>query len=181
MNYSKIVYFDSFNARGLSTVLWVSGCEHHCKNCFNQSTWDFNNGKLFTNKESDNIVESLKHPRVSNFVISGGDPLHPYNIKEITKLCKKIKDNEITVDIIVYTGYLAEELIEREDFKDLMPYIDFIIDGPYIQELATKIIDYRGSTNQRCIGIKKDYSSNSYNLINISDLYFKEEKENNDK
>ena len=121
MNYSKIVYFDSFNARGLSTVLWVSGCEHHCKNCFNQSTWDFNNGKLFTSKEINDIIESLKQPYIRNFVISGGDPLHPNNIIEITKLCKKIRENGIDSNIIIYTGYLAEELIEREDFKNLMP------------------------------------------------------------
>ena len=173
MNYSKIVYFDSFNARGLSTVLWVSGCEHHCKNCFNQSTWDFNNGKLFTSKEINNIIESLKQPYIKNFVISGGDPLHPNNIIEITKLCKKIRENEIDSNIIIYTGYLAEELIEREDFKSLMPYINYIVDGPYIETLPTKTVDYRGSTNQRCLNIKKDYN-NTYILIDISDMYFKE-------
>lgn len=173
MNYSKIVYFDSFNARGLSTVLWVSGCEHHCKNCFNQSTWDFNNGKLFTNKEINDIIESLKQPYIKNFVISGGDPLHPNNIIEITKLCKKIRENKIDSNIIIYTGYIAEELVEREDFKNLMPYINYIVDGPYIETLPTKIVDYRGSTNQRCLKVKKDYN-NTYILIDISDKYFKE-------
>ena len=173
MNYSKIVYFDSFNARGLSTVLWVSGCVHHCKNCFNQSTWDFNNGKLFTSKEINDIIESLKQPYIKNFVISGGDPLHPNNIIEITKLCKKIRENGIDSNIIIYTGYLAEELIEREDFKSLMPYINYIVDGPYIETLPTKTVDYRGSTNQRCLNIKKDYN-NTYILIDISDKYSKE-------
>lgn len=173
MNYSKIVYFDSFNARGLSTVLWVSGCEHHCKNCFNQLTWDFNNGKLFTSKEINDIIESLKQPYIKNFVISGGDPLHPHNIIEITKLCKKIRENGIDSNIIIYTGYLAEELIEREDFKNLMPYINYIVDGPYIETLPTKTVDYRGSTNQRCLKVKKD-CNNTCILIDISDIYFKE-------
>lgn len=174
MNYSKIIYYDSFNARGLSTVLWVSGCEHYCKNCFNQSTWKFNNGELFTSKIANEIIESLEKPYIKNFVISGGDPLHPNNIKEITRLCKKIRDNGIKSNIIVYTGYLIEELVKRDDFQELIPYITFIIDGPYKEELPTKTVDYRGSTNQRCIKIEQNSHTDEYILTNISDTYFKE-------
>ena len=167
MNYNKIIYFDTANTRGLSTVLFVQGCTNNCKNCHNPETHNFSSGIPFTKEIENKIIESLKNPHIKNFVISGGDPCHPNNIKDVRRLCQKIKDYNIDVNIIIYTGYVVEELNKRTDFKELIPYIDILIDGPYIQELATKEIDYRGSINQRC------WSCNN-TLVDISKSYFNE-------
>ena len=167
MNYNKIIYFDTANARGLSTVLFVQGCTNNCKNCHNPETHNFSGGTPFTKEIENKIIESLKNPHIKNFVISGGDPCHPNNIKDVRQLCQKIKEENIDINIIVYTGYIIEELNKRTDFKELVPYIDILIDGPYIQELATKGIDYRGSINQRC------WSCNN-TLVDISKSYFNE-------
>lgn len=174
MNYGKIIYYDTANARGLSTVLFVSGCTNNCKGCHNLEAQDFNYGKPFTKEVEDKIIQSLKNSHVKNLVISGGDPLHPNNIEAVTNFCERVKiETCFDAKIIVYTGYLMENLWADQKYKKLFALIDKLIDGPYIKELATKQLDYRGSRNQRCWNLFT--TENCLRVkADISEWYFKE-------
>lgn len=174
MNYAKIIYFDTGNAPGLSTVLFVSGCENYCDGCHNKETWDFNYGKPFTDKEEEEIIKSLDNPHIKNLVITGGDPCHPRNIETIIDLCRKVREKYPIINIIVYTGYTLEELNEREDNStELFCLINFLIDGKFDKNKPTKQLDYRGSTNQRCIGVTHT-SIGEPVFMDCSSYYFKE-------
>lgn len=132
------------NGDGLRVVLWVAGCEHHCKNCQNPITWDINGGLELTLHEVKEIFLELRKPHVSGITFSGGDPLHPMNREEIFLLAKWIKSKFPDKTIWLYTGYLFEQV------KDLpvMEYIDVLVDGPFIQDLADVTYKWAGSTNQ---------------------------------
>jgi anaerobic ribonucleoside-triphosphate reductase activating protein len=169
MNYGKIIYFDTANARGLSTVLFISGCTNHCEGCHNKETWDFNYGYPFTKKEEDNIITSLKNPHVKNLVISGGDPCHLKNIDTITTFLFKIRMEIPNINIIVYTGYTYEEIKDNSKYKNFFSLINYLIDGRYDKTKPTKGLDYRGSTNQRA------FSFFNSECIDVSEEYFKGE------
>jgi anaerobic ribonucleoside-triphosphate reductase activating protein len=177
MNYSKVLYFDTANSHGLSTTLWVSGCEQHCEDCFNSETWDFNAGKLFDKSIEDKIIESLKNPHIKNFVLLGGDPCHPRNLDTVTKFCREIRDNDDIknrkepLQIIVYTGFTLENFLKIDNAIDFLQLIDIMIDGRYDKSRPTKILDFRGSTNQQAY----KFYDNGLNWENISKEYFKEE------
>lgn len=171
MNYGKIIYYDTANARGLSTVLFVSGCTNKCDGCHNKETWDFNYGQPFTDKEKNEIIKSLKNPYIKNFVISGGDPCHLRNIIEIINLCKEIREQRIDINIIVYTGYEIDSLWNRIGYTELFELIDYLIDGKYDKLLPVKSLDYRGSTNQKCWTFKIEEGKRQ--KIDVSKYYFK--------
>ena len=174
MNYAKIIYFDTANAPGLSTVLFVSGCENYCDGCHNKETWDFNYGKPFTKEEENKIINSLKNPHIKNFVISGGDPCHPKNIETIIKLCKEVRKECPLINIVVYTGYTLEEITNRKDNSfELLNLINLLIDGKFDKNKPTKQLDYRGSTNQRCIGCIHLFEYLTI-FMDCSQYYFKE-------
>lgn len=170
MNYSKIIYYDTANAHGLSTVLFVSGCNHHCDGCHNPETWNKENGELFTLKVLNEIIESLKKPYIKNFVISGGDPLALYNRKVVLTICKWVKRQVPDINIIVYTGYKIEHLPSY--YCDLLfPFIDYLIDGEFDKALKPEKLELRGSVNQRCWQIIHS-TKNNYKKFDISDEYF---------
>lgn len=171
MNYGKIIYYDTANARGLSTVLFVSGCTNKCEGCHNSETWDFNYGKVFNEEVKNKVIDSLKNPHIKNLVLTGGDPCHIKNIKEIISLCREIRKENIDINIIVYTGYTKEVLEKREEGKELFTLINYLIDGKYIKKLATKQLDYRGSTNQKCWSFEKN--NDIIKSIDYTNNYFK--------
>lgn len=167
MNYSKIIYYDTANARGLSTVLFVSGCNHFCPKCFNKETWAFDAGKLFTEKEEEQIIDSLKKPFTDNLVISGGDPFMPLNIKTVLNFVSHVKDS-VDTNIIVYTGFTMEEIKQFDDFSEINNgKINYIIDGEFKEDLVSPILDFRGSLNQ------KAWKFNGKEFENVSTNYFK--------
>lgn len=155
MNYHNILHDDMRNGDGLRVVLFVAGCEHHCPGCHNPITHDINGGIEFSQDEVDEIVHELGKDYISGITISGGDPLHPENRYEITRLCSYLKWCAPDKTIWMYTGYLYE------DVKRLivMRYIDVLIDGPFIQELADVNYKWAGSRNQRVIDVKKSRPS----------------------
>lgn len=147
MNYARIIYNDTANGEGVRTTLFVSGCRHHCKGCFNQEAWDFNYGQPFTEEIKEQIIESLKPDYISGITFLGGEPLEPENVEELTKLAREIKTKLPNKTIWCYTGSLYEEV------KDLpiMKYIDVLVDGPFVEELKDWKLLFRGSSNQRII------------------------------
>ena len=178
MNYADIIYYDTGNSHGISTTLFVSGCDMSCPKCHNPQAQDYNFGKVFTEKEEKEILESLKNPYIDYFVLSGGQPSADKNKEVCLQLCKKIKDEVPRIKIILYTGHKVLDIDSR--FYD---YCDYIIDGEYNQSNVTPTLDLRGSTNQNCWEIKRtileDESKEDKHMIykvaflNRSDNYFK--------
>ena len=154
MNYNGIIYFDTGNSHGISTTLFVSGCDNHCHNCQNPQTWDCNYGEKFTEKIEDEIIESLKNPHVKYFVLSGGDPLYKTNIERVLSLIKNVK-TETDVDIIMYTGSTLNEILREDNLikNEILNSIDYLVDGKYDENLKTEKRELRGSSNQKCYKI----------------------------
>ena len=145
MRYHNILHDNMANGDGLRVVLFVSGCNHYCKNCQNPVTWDPNDGLEFDTDAMCEIYEQLSQDYISGLTLSGGDPLYPGNREEITLLCQYLKTKFPNKSIWCYTGYLFEQI------KDLpvMEYIDVLVAGPFVQELADVNCHWRGSTNQK--------------------------------
>ena len=110
MNYSAIKYYDVANGPGVRVSLFVSGCRHHCKNCFNEEAWAFNSGKPFTDREVDDIIEHLKPSYIEGITILGGEPFEPENQSEVYKLIEKIKEVLSQKSIWIYSGFTLEQL-----------------------------------------------------------------------
>lgn len=150
MNYADIIYYDTGNSHGISTTLFVSGCDMNCLKCHNPQAQDYNFGRPFTEKEEKEILESLKNPYIDYFVLSGGQPSADKNKEVCLQLCKKIKDEVPRIKIILYTGHKVLDIDYR--FYD---YCDYIIDGEYNQSNVTPTLDLRGSTNQNCWEVER--------------------------
>lgn len=152
MNYHGIETDSMLNGDGLRVVLWVSGCNHHCFNCQNPQTWDENSGIPFDDSAEKELFEALDKPYIAGITVSGGDPLYPNNRSEVTRIAKRIKKELPNKTIWLYTGYKYEEVKDLE----IMKYVDILVDGEFIQELADNNLHWRGSSNQRVLDIKND-------------------------
>lgn len=142
MRFHDIKTCDFSNGEGCRVTLFVSGCNHGCKGCYNSSTWNPNSGKLFTDVHMKYILDELKEH--DGFSISGGDPLHPRNREMVRYIVKTIKTTYPEKDIWMWSGYTFDEIKHLE----LMKYVDIFIDGRYDKELPTDK-PWRGSDNQR--------------------------------
>lgn len=156
MKYHDITHDDMKNGDGLRVVLWVSGCSHNCKNCHNPITHDPNSGLDFDDKAKVEIFDQLGKDYISGLTLSGGDPLYPDNRETVTALIKEVKEKFPQKNIWLYTGYTWEEI------KDLplIPYIDILVDGKYIENKSDRNIKWRGSKNQKVIDVQKTLSEN---------------------
>lgn len=161
MKYSQIKPNDIVNGEGISVSLWTQGCPHHCKGCFNQSTWNYKDGKEFTQADCDYILSILNKDNIKrNFSVLGGEPLCPENIEGVLSLVETVKRNFPDIKVYVWTGYLFEELINR--YPNLnFNYIDVLIDGKFEKELKDLSLLLRGSKNQRVIDVNKSLKSGS--------------------
>lgn len=155
MNYHNIEKDSMLNGDGLRVVLWLAGCEHHCKNCQNPITWDPDGGLYFCPDAYEEIFDELSKDYISGITFSGGDPLHLANRKEVMILVKVIKRNYPTKTIWLYTGYEWEQIHRLPGIEN----IDVIVDGRFIEELADVTYPWAGSTNQRVIDVKKSLAA----------------------
>ena len=160
MNYEKIDKCSVSNGLGGRTVLWISGCNIHCKNCHNQSTWDFNSGIPFTDDTMQEILYDLSKPYIKGLTLSGGHPLDPINAPEVLKIVKRIKMVFPNKDIWIYTGYVWEDIIKDDTLKEILKRTDVLVDGAYIDELRDISLPFRGSSNQRIISVQKSLAEN---------------------
>lgn len=151
MNYGRINYNDIANGPGVRVSFFVSGCRNRCKGCFNPETWDFNYGEEFNLSTFIEIDNALNRDYIEGLTILGGDPFEPENIEMITGMCEFYKSNNPLKSIWVYTGYLYEDIKDLE----IMDYIDVLVDGPFIESKKDISLQFRGSSNQRIIDIKK--------------------------
>ena len=150
MNYIRVDKFDLLNGDGCRVVLWLSGCNHHCKGCHNPETWNPTAGILFNEQTKMEIFEALNKDYISGITYSGGDPLYPDNIETITTLAKEIREKFPSKDQWLYTGYKYEDIQDKEILK----YINVLVDGPFIEELKDPNLHWRGSSNQRIIKLR---------------------------
>jgi anaerobic ribonucleoside-triphosphate reductase activating protein len=151
MRYHNITKDDMLNGEGLRVVLWVAGCDHHCKNCQNPITWDINGGIEFDDDAKNELFEILSKPYISGITFSGGDPLHKQNREPVLELAKYISENFKDKNIWLYTGYLWNDIKNIENIK----YIDTLVDGEFIESFKDTKAEWIGSTNQRIINVKK--------------------------
>ena len=163
MNYHNITYPDMNNGEGLRVVLWLSGCSHHCKGCQNPQTWNSDSGILFDENTKKELFNELSKDYISGLTLSGGDPLHEENIKEVLNLLQEIRILFPTKTIWLYTGYKWEEILKTYyTIKDIdsirysiLYQCDVLVDGEYKEELRDISLHWVGSSNQRVIDIKK--------------------------
>ena len=160
MNYEKIDKCSVSNGLGVRTVLWISGCNIHCKNCHNQSTWDFNSGIPFTDDTMQEILYDLSKPYIKGLTLSGGHPLDPHNAPEVLKIVKRVKMVFPNKDIWIYSGYEWENIIKDETLREILKYTDVLVDGAYVDELRDISLPFRGSSNQRIIDVPKSLEQN---------------------
>ena len=164
MNYAVIKKFDIANGPGVRVSLFVSGCRHYCKNCFNSEAWDFSYGKPFTDDTAEEIIKALSPPHIAGFSLLGGEPFEPENQVELVKLLRLIKEKLPDKDIWCYTGFLYDkQLLSGEvgnNAREMLENIDVLVDGKFVEELKSPDLLFRGSSNQRIIDVKKSMNSN---------------------
>ena len=161
MNYGEIKTCDIANGEGVRVSLFVSGCTHHCKNCFNDVAWDFGYGKPFTEETEEMLLKALEPDFVDGLSLLGGEPFEPENQRALLPFLKKVRERFPKKNIWCYTGYLFDkELLgesrarcERPD--EMFSLIDVLVDGEFVQELYSVALAFRGSENQRIIDVKK--------------------------
>ena len=156
MRYHNITKDDMLNGDGLRVVLWVAGCSHGCRECQNPITWDPNGGLPFTDSERAEIFAELDKDYISGIIFSGGDPLHPSNIAEVTALAREIREKYPDKTIWLYTGSLWEEIQQYE----IIHYLDVCVDGEFQVDKKEVRLKWKGSSNQRVIDVQASLREN---------------------
>lgn len=166
MNYALIRENDIANGPGVRTSLFVSGCRHHCKGCFNPETWNFNYGEPFTQAEIDRIIEATRQSFVEGLTLLGGEPFEPENQAALVDLLKQFKEQIPHKKVWCYSGFSFEhELLPKaqnneENVKKLLELIDVLVDGKFVEELKSSALLFRGSSNQNIIDVKESLKQN---------------------
>ncbi len=162
MNYGNIKKYDIADGPGVRVTLFVSGCRHHCKGCFNAETWDFNYGQPYTQDTEAEILEALKPDYIQGLTLLGGEPFEPENQRELVKLLRKVRETYPKKDIWSYTGFVYDrDLVEggrafTEVTEEMLSHIDVLVDGPFIEAERDLTLIFRGSRNQRIIKLHEE-------------------------
>lgn len=173
MNYGEIKYCDIANGEGVRVSLFVSGCTHHCKGCFNSETWDFSYGKEFNSDAEDKIIGMLNNDFINGLSLLGGEPFEPENQKALVPFLERVKNAYPDKDIWCYTGYtletelLAESRARCEYTEKMLSFIDILVDGEFVESLKDISLSFRGSSNQRIIDLKKTLASGKVVLYTL--------------
>lgn len=173
MNYGAIKLCDIANGTGVRTSLYVSGCTHCCKNCFNPETWDFDYGEPFTVDEENMIIESCGESYVNGLSLLGGEPMEKENQIVLLPFMKKFHHDLPDKTIWCYSGYTYEQLSSRNDSitYEMLKLIDVLVDGEYVDELHDITLRFKGSSNQRIIDMKQTLSQGKIVLWNDDPLF----------
>ena len=158
MNYATIKSYDIANGPGVRVSLFVSGCEHYCKGCFNSEAWDFEYGSEYTSEMNELLFNSIKSEYIRGLTLLGGEPMHPKNQSQVLEIVKEFRRKFPEKDIWIYSGYLYEDLIDSKVGKyalDILAYTDVLVDGKFDESLKDIGLNFRGSSNQRIIDVQK--------------------------
>ncbi len=174
MNYGNIKNTDIANGEGVRVSLFVSGCRHHCKGCFNPETWSFKYGSEFTKEVEDNLINMLKPSYIKGLTLLGGEPMEPENQQELVKLLRRIKKELPEKDIWCYSGYTYDKDLKPADGRvhtdvtdEILSYLNVLVDGQFVEELKDITLNFRGSSNQRLINVPESLKNNSISLLNL--------------
>ena len=159
MNYANIKTYSIENGTGVRVSLFVSGCTHHCKDCFNEQAWDFEYGNPFTADTENAVIEALAPDYMAGITLLGGEPMEPVNQRGLLPLLKRIRKELPQKTVWAYTGYVYEDLLEGgrahcEVTEELLSLCDILVDGPFIADKKNISLRFRGSENQRIIDLK---------------------------
>ncbi len=161
MNYAEIKTCDIANGEGVRTSLFVSGCTHRCKGCFNEIAWDFEYGKAFDEQVEEYILKELALSFIAGLTLLGGEPLEPQNQRGLLPFLEEVKKRYPQKNIWCYTGYLYETDLQEggraycECTDRMLELIDILVDGPFVEAQKDIRLKFRGSANQRIIDLKK--------------------------
>lgn len=166
MRYASLKKCDVANGTGVRVSLFVSGCHHHCKGCFNVDAWDFNYGADFNEETEQKVIDALDKGYIQGLSLLGGEPLEYVNQKGLLPLVKKVKERFPDKTIWCYTGYKFDEDVLNDmcqkwpETKELVQYLDVVVDGKYDEDLRDLNLRFKGSSNQRIIDVKKSLANN---------------------
>ncbi len=163
MNYATVKWWDIANGEGVRISLFVSGCTHRCKNCFNEVAWDFSYGEPFDEQIQNKILDGLASDYIAGLSLLGGEPLEPQNQETLLPFVRAVKQRYPQKSVWCYTGFVLDEIEgiltaktkNTPDTKELISLFDVLVDGPYVEELHDIRLKFRGSSNQRVIDVKK--------------------------
>ena len=163
MRYNKIRKMDIADGPGVRVSIFMQGCTFNCKNCFNPETHDFNGGKEFTDSTINRVLELCENENVEGLSILGGEPMNPKNIEGTTKLAKAFKQKFPDKNLWAWSGFRFDKELKN---KEVVKYLDVLVDGPFIESLYDISLCFRGSSNQRIIDMKKTLESGNVVLWN---------------
>ena len=164
MRYNKIRKMDIADGPGVRVSIFMQGCHFHCKNCFNPETHDFAGGKEFTQDTINEVLKLCEPNHIKGLSILGGEPMNPANIEGTTELAKQFKEKFPNKTLWTWSGYTFDKDLKD---KEVMKYIDVLVDGNYIDEKRNPTLAWRGSENQRVIDVQKSLASGE--VIKYSD------------
>lgn len=164
MNYATIKPTDVANGPGVRVSLFVSGCRHHCKGCFNEEAWDFSYGNPFTEAVEEEILSDLEHGYIAGLSLLGGEPLEPENQVALLPFLRKVKERFPEKSIWCYSGYTFEWMLETmreapQTLRELLGLIDVLVDGRFVEEKKNLNLRFRGSKNQRILDVKESLAA----------------------
>ena len=164
MNYATIKNCDIANGPGVRISLFVSGCTHHCKGCFNEVAWDFDYGEPFTQQTIRTILDMMKPGYIKGLTLLGGEPFEPQNQGPIVELLRQVKKAYPQKSIWAFSGYLYEKITSHTlgDWavtQEFLSYLDVLVDGPFVEEKKNLALRFRGSENQRLIDMPATLAS----------------------
>ncbi len=174
MYYADLKKVDIANGEGVRVSLFVSGCRHHCKGCFNEIAWNFKYGKEFTEETVNEIMKELNHDYVEGLSLLGGEPLEPENQTALADLVEKVKEKYPNKNIWCYTGFdfekdIVPECEKSNVTKKLISNIDVVVDGKFDETKMDRKLKFRGSSNQRIIDVPETLKNRHIKLINFTD------------
>ena len=165
MNYAAIKDCDIANGPGVRITLFVSGCNHHCKGCFNQEAWDFDYGQPFTQETIDTIIRMMKPGYIKGLTLLGGEPFDPRNQGAVVELLRQVKKVYPQKTVWAFSGYLFDRDIlsgtlgDWNVTREYLSYLDVLVDGPFVEAKKDQMLRFRGSSNQRLIDVPKSLAA----------------------
>lgn len=173
MNYASIKDCDVANGPGVRISLFVSGCNHRCRGCFNQEAWDFSYGEEFTKQVQEQILKMIEPDYIRGLTLLGGEPFERENQKGLLPLLRSVKEKFPQKDIWCFTGFIFErDILEDmcskwDETKEMLQYIDVLVDGPFIEDKKDWSLQFRGSSNQRLIDVARSLAKNDTVIAKI--------------
>ena len=170
MNYANIKKYDVANGVGVRVSLFVSGCTHHCKGCFNAEAWDFAYGQPYTEQTEEEILSALRHDYIAGLSLLGGEPFEPQNQRALLPLLRKFRKLYPQKSVWCYSGYTLETDLSAggrahcEATDEMLSYLDILVDGEFVEAKKDLKLRFRGSSNQRIIDVQKTLASGETHL-----------------